>query len=338
MTAQPKQLKKTKDYSVGGNIYFATARVPQSGQLLCGSSDFGVYEVDSTAEKPAPVAFNRKHESYVTAIAFAASQNRVISGSYDGRLFWWDREKKEFLMSRPAHDKWIRAAALSPDEKLLASVGDDMACHLWNATSGERLHTFRDHSEQTPHGYPSMLFAVAFTPDGQFMATADKTGQIVVRDLHSGNVATRLHAPKMYTWDPRARRHSIGGIRSLAFSADGKRLAAGGIGKIGNIDHLGGPSRIEIFDWQAGTRTAEIEDGQLKGLVEQMQFAPDGSWLMSAGGDHGGFVTFWNATDGKLIHQQKAPMHVHAFAFSESFETLYTVGHDRIAVWELKSA
>ena len=35
-------------------------------------------------------------------------------------------------------------------------------------------------------------------------------------------------------------------------------LAVGGIGKIGNIDHLEGKARVEVFDWQKGERTHEF--------------------------------------------------------------------------------
>ena len=61
-----------------------------------------------------------------------------------------------------------------------------------------------------------------------------------------------------------------------------------------------------------------------------------GKWFLAAGGDHGGFVSFYETASGKPIKQEKAPMHVHEFAFDESFETLYTVGHGKIAVWELR--
>ena len=94
----------------------------------------------------------------------------------------------------------------------------------------------------------------------------------------------------MYTWDPIQRRHSIGGIRALAFSPDGNRLAVGGIGKIGNIDHLEGPARVEVFDWRKGQRTHEFPGDGTKGLVERLLFLPDGDRLLAVGGANDGFL------------------------------------------------
>ena len=141
----------------------------------------------------------------------------------------------------------------------------------------------------------------------------------------------------MYTWDPKQRRHSIGGIRSLAFTADGKQVAAGGIGTIGNIDHLDGPSRVEIFDWAAKTRVHEISDTKFKGLVEQIVFPKSGNWFVCAGGDNGGFASFYDSQTGKVVHQDKVPMHVHKFVLNDTQDTLFAAGHDQIAVVEFKA-
>src|SRR5437762_3463064 len=104
-----------------------------------------------------------------------------------------------------------------------------------------------------------MLFAVAFSADGKHVATGDKVGKVKVWEVESGKPVGEVDAPVMYTWDPVQRLHSIGGIRCLAFSPDGKALAVGGIGKIGNIDHLEGKARVESFDWAAGKRLSEYE-------------------------------------------------------------------------------
>lgn len=334
--SDPTKLKKVRDFGVTG-IAFCVARTPQSGQLYFGNSDFKLYEVDALAEKPEPKAFEAAgHESYVTGVALSGKQ--IVSGAYDGRLIWWNAESKEVVRTvDKAHELWIRRFATSPDGTLVASVADDMLAKVWDVESGKPVFTLNDHKKMTPNDYPSMLYAVTFSPDGKWLATGDKTGHVAIWEVATGKKAGELEAPVMYTWDPRQRRHSIGGIRSLAFSHDSQLLAAGGIGTIGNIDHLGGPSRVEVFDWQKGERKHEIEDDKLKGLVEQIEFDPSGKWLLAAGGDHSGFVTFYDLESGNMIHQDKAPMHVHEFAVNEDHTEIFAVGHGRIAHFEFKS-
>ncbi len=326
-------MKTIKEISSNG-FAFALARVPGSPRVLFGGADFKVYDVDFSAAKPEAKALG-EHKSYVTGLAL--SGKIAVSGSYDGRLLWWDIDARKQIRAADAHAKWIRKVAVSPDGKTIASVADDMVCRLWKVADGKLLHELRGHEEKTPHHYPSMLFACAFSPDGRFAATADKVGHIVVWDTVGGKPVKTLEAPGMYTWDPVQRKHSIGGIRALAFSPDGKYVAVGGIGKIGNIDHLDGKARIEIFDWNKGEKTIEFEDDKFKGLIEHLAFHPKGEWLLGGGGANDGFFLFFDLKSKKATRHEKAAMHVRAFVLDEKVETIYAAGHGKIQILDVKS-
>ena len=331
MAINPSKLKKAKEFN-RQDVLFCLDRVPGSQRLFCGSSDFKVYEVDLAAEKMEPKEM-AGHESYVTGVAVAGGH--VVSGAYDGRLIWWNAETREKVRTVEAHDRWIRNLVATPDAKHVISVADDMVARVWDAQSGKRIGELRGHAEKTPHNYPSMLYAVTVSADSKLVATGDKTGLVNIWDLASGKKLAEVKAPVLYTWDPRQRRHSIGGVRSLAFSPDAKLLAVGGIGQIGNIDHLGGPSRLEVFDWRAGKRMVEHEHNKLKGLFERLEFSSSGDWIVGAGGDNGGFVQVYDLKGKKTIAEEKAPMHVHSFALDEDSGTLYTVGYNRIVTWTM---
>jgi len=319
-------------------LCIAAGREPTT--VFVGTSDFAVQRIDLAAEKPEarPISAGR-HGSYVTGLVRAG--DTLVSGGYDGGLVWWEAESGAVIRRiESAHDRWIRRLALTADGTRLVSVADDMRTKLWDVAGGELIADWRDHDEKTPHGYPSMLYAVACSPDGRWLATGSKTGQVVVRDLAAGTVAARLEAPVMYTWDPRARNHSIGGIRALAFSSDSRSLAVGGMGKVGNVDHLEGPSRIEVFDWQAGTRLHEIEDTTHKGLVEAVRFGPGDEWFVAAGGDHGGFVGVYRHAVGGLarhaegtpIAREKVGQHVHDVALAADGRSLVAAAHQQVVV------
>ncbi len=328
----PDSLKQVKDFN-RPVITFAIAPVPESDRFYLGCSDFRVYEADLGASKIEPKEVYG-HESYVTGVALAGTT--LVSGGYDGKLIWWDTEAGSIIRTtEQAHAKWIRKVIASPDGKLIASVADDMVCKLWDAATGKLVRELRGHKEKTPNNFTSMLYAVAFSDDGKLLATGDKVAHVVVWDVESGKELAACEAPIMYTWDPVQRLHSIGGVRSLAFSPDGKELAVGGTGKINNIDHLEAKCRIEVFDWKAGKQTGEFPGDKQKGITNRLAWAPDGSWLVGAGGAGEGFLTFLDGKTKKLLDEVKVPMHVHDFAMTPDVTRIVCVGHNRITVHSL---
>lgn len=332
MTApNPETLKLVKDYSRPA-VAFAVARVPGTDRVFLGSSDFKVAEADLAAAKFEPKDLYG-HASYVTTLALAGTT--LVSGGYDGKLVWWDTKANKEIRRVDAHAKWIRQVVASPDGKLFASVADDMVGKVWEAATGKLVVELRGHGEKTPQGFASMLYAVAFSADGKLIATADKTAKALVWDAKTGTKLKQVEAPIMYTWDPVQRLHSIGGARSVAFSPDGKQLAVGGTGKIGNIDHLEAKARVEVFDWQAEKQVAEFVLDKSQGLANKLIYAPDGGWLLAVGGASEGFVAFLDVATKKVLKQEKASMHVHDLWMSAKCDSLLLAGHNKLTAYKL---
>ena len=327
-----KTLKRTAEWA-SRDILFCIAQDLPNSRLWVGSSDFKIYEVDLSQEKPTRIAFQGQHQSYVTGLVRVGQM--LVTSSYDRHLHWWDIVERKLIRSIPAHTGWIRRVTSSADGTRVISIGDDMQCKVWNAETGEAIAAFSDHQSLTPHHFPSMLYAVAASPDGKWLATGDKVGHVALWDAQSFEKVGELETPVMYTWDPKARLHSIGGIRSLAFSPDSQRLAVGGTGKIGNIDHLEGPARLEVFDRASGMRELELEDKNKKGLIEQILWSPDQKWIVTAGGDNNGFITIYDGKSGELQHQESQSGHIHGLASDEDFANLFVAAHERIARWTL---
>ena len=204
----------------------------------------------------------------------------------------------------------------------------------WSAALGRRrpassIHELRGHKEKTPNHFRSMLYAVAFSPDGKLLATGDKVGHVVVWDVETGK---QVGHAKHRSCTPGTR--CSGCTRSAAsvrwrFRPDGKQLAVGGIGKIGNIDHLEAKARVEVFDWKAGKPIAEfVSDKQ--GIVNRLEWSPCGSWLLGAGGAGEGFLLFHDVAGKKTLRQEKLPMHTHDFHLTDDCRELVCVGHNRI--------
>ena len=329
------ELKKEENRK---DILFSLALGKDADRFYAGGSDGALRDLAPLTQQEGFVAKDLEggHSSYVTGLALR--DNILVSGAYDKKLLWWDLEKGETKLVRDnAHKRWLRGVEISPNGKMVASVADDMVCRLWDLQTGKLLHELCGHDSRTPNNFDSMLYCCAFSPDNKIVATGDRIGKIVIWDVPSGKEIKTLMAPGFYTWDPRARIHSIGGLRSLAFSSDGKILASGGMGKVGNIDHLQGKARFELFDVEKGESLGVVESDKFKGLVETVHFDPESKWLLGSGGDHKGWLIFLDVSEKKIITEEEVSSHIHETAFSEDFSKIYGVGHNKVYVWEKDS-
>ena len=333
MPVEPPKFKVAKELS-REDIFLSLARVPETERVFLGSSNGDVYALDCSTEKLEPIAMPG-HTSYVTGLALAGEQ--LVSGSYDGQLIWWNAVTREQVRKVKAHDKWIRDMKSSPDGKLIASVGDDMVCRLWDAETSKLKSELRGHELMTPTQFTSMLYTCAFSADGQWLATADRVGHIVVWDVAAAKQIASVEAPELYTWDGKQRIRSIGGIRSLAFSPDGKLLAAGGIDQVNNVDGLGSKARADLFDWEKKRALAELRS-ERNGLMEFLAFHPKGDWLLAAGGDAKGILAFFDPVAKKLIVESEPPMHIHKIALDDDCRKLFAAGHKKFALFAAVAA
>jgi WD40 repeat protein len=342
MPLDPAKVKTVSTFKHAGT-FLTLCQEPDSGRLFAGSDDGGVHVFDPAAKKTDEIAKWTKHDGYVSAIV--ALKLMVVSGGYDRQLIWWDPAKGTPIRNVEAHQGWIRQIVLTPDNTRLISVGDDMLVKVWDVSNGKLIRSLEGHAKLTPQGHVTALYAVTISPDGKHIASGDRHGEVRVWETESGKPVMTFQVPTLYTYDPRQRKRSIGGIRTLAFSPDGNLLAAGGIGQVGNVDGFEGPLHIEVWEWKKPHVRMAAGAKKQKGIVNHLLFHPDGEWLIGGGGGGSGFLAFWKvnplpdaskaADVGTTDHYLKFDGHTHRMVLDTKKGVLFAAGYRRIDVLNL---
>jgi len=333
--AEPTSPLQLRHEAACDNDLLSVAWDPATRQVFVGDTVGQIAELDLTAESKFKSTW-AGHVSFVSSLVLTSDQ--LISAGSDHRVIWWDRHSHRPLRIHDQHPQWVRALAISPDHRLLASTCDDMVGRIWETATGKLLHELRGHELLTPKAFRSKLYYCAFSPDGRVLATSDQIGTVIVWDVASGTAVIKIHAPHFFTHDTNG--HGYGGIRSVAFSPDGKLLAVAG-NQAGDTSTIGGSkSLIRIFDWSSGQQTHEWTSGG-NFFYERIAFDGEGKRLLGAAGAGDGQQFVWFSLESKEVAaQQASPMLVFDMAMSVLEKQLLAVGRKDgrgyVAQWGLE--
>lgn len=284
----------------------------------------------------------------ISSVAFFPDGSNLAGGNGRGRLLVWDARRGDLIAeSPPGHSGRILDVALSEDLKTAVTLGADQNVRFWRlgplpelsatlaAAEGEKpkglalgtgLVFFGDTNGTVSAGdldsltlrdgpsHDHQVWAVALSPDGQLLATADRMGEIKVSfsDFSAGH---------------RSVATTDGAVWSLGFSADGQRLLSAAESAAHLIDpqslsilrtfQIGdgsvtraaidpsaskvavSTSRGDVIVWSTDTDTPMNTLNVTDNLVWSVAFSPDGSMLAVADSDE--TVSVWRVSDGQRL-------------------------------------
>jgi WD40 repeat protein len=268
--------------------------------------------------KPERRAYLMGQSSWVTVVAFNPdpTAKMLASDGDDNTVILWDIETGEPI-GRPlhGHPEGVRTLAFSPDGRWLASGSGRATILLWDVSrqpntsveTGEPVGVlFGEHDDD--------VTSVAFSPDGQILASGSLDQTIVLWDVATLQpIGLPLYG-------------HFGYVTSVAFSPDGQILASSSLDKT-----------IILWDVETGEPIGEPLQGHTFG-VQSVAFSPDGKILASGSSDH--TIMLWNVETGEPAGQ---PLRGHTFdvfsvAFSPDGRILASASADQtIRLWDVST-
>jgi WD40 repeat protein len=326
--ANMDQVRVAKTTTATGD-FLSVALEPNSQHLWVGSSDFRIYSIDFAAGLPTATPALEGHSSYVSGLVLAG--RKLVSAGWDRRLIWWDLETRRPIRTVDAHGRWIRQLSPAEDRSAFASASDDMTCKLWDTQTGRMIRQFSGFSERLHNfDYPNKIAACALSPDGKHLAATDGESRVLMWDTESGREIARFDATAfLYRGMIELGNNFYAGIRRMAFSPDGRRLAIAGIQNGNAFIHAGG-GLLQIFDWNRGEKTYELKVAA--GQFEALKWHPRSAWILAA---HGTAYLLDPSQPRVLKESNAGGMAALDAALDDSATTLYTVGRGKAVQWIL---
>ena len=193
---------------------------------------------------------------------------------------------------------------------------------IFDVHSGECVHAFS-------HVPP--VQAVAFSPDGKYVAAGNLLGDIRVWELAGGKQLASWNTPAFTSWGIIKSHCYQGGVYSLLFGPDSQSVISCGMGPMRDPMSGNGKQTWQRFAWrQAGApKVAEIHDGESGGgHPESLAMHPSNKFFVMAGRLAQGKwnAGFFDEATGALVHSVDTKGRLTKAVFSGDGKQLFLGG------------
>jgi WD40 repeat protein/tRNA A-37 threonylcarbamoyl transferase component Bud32 len=281
---------------------------PNGWRLASASAKGDIKIWDATCSQESHSLRARGAEQ-ILKVAFSPDGTRLAAVA-DQMIRMWDIRAGRVTQTLCGHTSRVQAIAFSPDGLRLVSVSH-RADQQPNTSPAELVvwDTITKKHLLRLDGGVAPAWGVAFSPDGQQLATAGEDGVVRIRQASTGEVIQSLHGHTERVWD-------------VAFSPDGSLLATAGADR-----------KVRVWDVVAG-REVGILEGHVE-PVRRVSFSPDGRFLATASEDF--TVRIWDVATRNSISILRGHLDsVRSVAFSPDGRRLASAGmNDAVRVWDL---
>jgi RNA polymerase sigma factor (sigma-70 family) len=250
------------------------------------------------------------------AIVFSPD-GQLLAACQGNSLCLWDVASRKRCLDYPGHRDGIKSLAFAATGKVLVSGAGLERVQLWDPSAWKELYAERKTQDISP---------VALSADGKRLAAAQPGHRaIVVRDVATGVELRRLAVVDLHA---KADLATPPFLFSLAFSGDGKRLAAGNYGA--------DTSRQTVQVWEAdsGKEISRFSPGSM--MPGPLVLSADGKTLAAAGGFDGVIRLLRADTGQEIFRLAGAPGLAEAMTFSDDGRLLACGSGERdIYFWEV---
>ncbi|MEU0880596.1 XRE family transcriptional regulator [Lentzea sp. NPDC005914] len=146
-----------------------------------------------------------------TSAVFGRSDQEIVIGREDGGVSVRDTRTWDEKALQSPHKSPVRALAMSPDHKLLATADDSGVIALWDTSTWRQTGELRGHTQA--------VGALEFSPDSSRLASGGRDRAVIVWDLGSRTLWAAL------------RGHSQP-VTHLAWRPDGTSLVSAGADRV----------------------------------------------------------------------------------------------------------
>lgn len=272
------------------------------------------------------------HEDSIFALAVSPDGSRLASAGKDGTIKLWDLASPDTASDLRGHRGAVYHLAFSPDGSQLASCGeDDTRIFLWDVAEGKSNKQLEAEDPDDKNRRRS-IHCVQFSPDGKQLVSCGEDRTLRLWDVESGKEIRRCEEIEysIYTEKDKRVERTIKkaasdlAIYTVAFSSDGRHIAAGGLDK-------------SIRIWEAGSGKLLQSISGHDGFLYELCFAHGDARLVSC--SHTGHVNIWNVSSGDRLAAAKAPAFAYTAALSpDGSKLVLSCADARAYIMELPKA